>query len=97
MKQLVTNELSDVLFSAHLFPWCIIRLDEREGFWLTDGTFGVNPDAVPDILAALKLCENVIGMAQIQGKLSDNPLSPVSPVKDALIAARAALDKARSD
>jgi hypothetical protein len=48
--------------------------------------------AAPDLLAALKLCENVIGMAQLEGKLSNNALSPV---QDALNAARAALDKTR--
>ena len=37
------------------------------------------------LVAALKKCENVIGMARLQGKLSDNALSPVN---DALIARR---------
>ena len=48
--------------------------------------------AAPELLAALEKCENVIGMAQLQGKLSNNALSPVS---DALVAARNALDKTR--
>ena len=48
--------------------------------------------AAPELLEALKLCENVIGMATLQGKLSDNPLSPTW---DALRAARDVLDKLR--
>jgi hypothetical protein len=43
-----------------------------------------------DCLAALKQCEHIIGMARLQGKLSDNALSPVN---DALLAARAAIAK----
>ena len=48
--------------------------------------------AAPDLLAALKMCEDVIGRARLEGKLSDNALSPVN---DALVAARAAIDKTR--
>lgn len=48
--------------------------------------------AAPELLAALEKCENVIGMARLQGKLSDNPFDPVN---DALLAARAVLDKLR--
>ncbi len=44
------------------------------------------------LVAALNLCENVIGMAVLQGKLSDNALSPQW---DALRAARKCLDAAR--
>jgi tRNA C32,U32 (ribose-2'-O)-methylase TrmJ len=42
--------------------------------------------------SALEKCENVIGMARLQGKLSDNALSPVN---NALISAHAALDAVR--
>ena len=38
---------------------------------------------------ALNLCEHVIGMARLQGKLDNSGLSPVN---DALLAARAALE-----
>ena len=48
--------------------------------------------AAPELLSALQKCEHVIGMATLQGKLSNNALSPVM---DALVAARAALDKVR--
>jgi hypothetical protein len=48
--------------------------------------------AAPEMLEALKLCENIIGMAHLQGKLDD---SAASPVNDALVAARTALDKVR--
>ena len=48
--------------------------------------------AAPDLLAALKMCEDVIGWARLEGKLSDNALSPVN---DALVAAGAAIDKTR--
>lgn len=44
------------------------------------------------LVKALEACENVIGMARLQGKLSDNGLSPVS---DALILARNALTTAK--
>jgi hypothetical protein len=44
------------------------------------------------LVAALKQCEDIIGMARLQGKLSDNAQSPVN---DALIAARAAIAKAQ--
>ncbi len=47
--------------------------------------------AAPELLEALQLCEDVIGMARLKGELSDSPLSPVN---DALMAARAALSKA---
>jgi hypothetical protein len=47
--------------------------------------------AAPELLEALLKCEDVIGMARLQGKLSDNALSPVN---DALITARAAIAKA---
>jgi hypothetical protein len=47
-------------------------------------------NAHDDLLAALKKCEDVIGMARLQGKLSSSPLSPVN---DALLAARAVLDQ----
>jgi len=45
--------------------------------------------AAPDLLKALEQCEHVIGMARLQGKLSDDACS------EALIAARKALDKLR--
>lgn len=48
--------------------------------------------AAPELLAALHKCEDVIGNATLQGKLSDNAFSPAM---EALIAARAALDKTR--
>ena len=41
---------------------------------------------------ALKLCEHVIGMARLQGKLDNSGLSPVN---DALLAARDALSMVR--
>lgn len=47
--------------------------------------------AAPEMYEALRQCENVIGMARLQGKLSDSGLSPVN---NALLAARAALKKA---
>jgi hypothetical protein len=50
--------------------------------------------AAPDLLSALIKCEDIIGMAQLQGKLSDNACSPVN---DALVAARKALDKVRGE
>lgn len=48
--------------------------------------------AAPELLSALEKCANVIGMGRLQGKLSDNPFSPVN---DALMAAHAVLDKLR--
>ncbi len=48
--------------------------------------------ASPYLLEALKKCEDVIGMATLTGKLSDNAFS--QPM-EALIAAREALDKTR--
>jgi hypothetical protein len=47
--------------------------------------------AAPELLEALKQCENIIGMARLQGKLSDNALDPVN---DALLLARSAISKA---
>ena len=41
---------------------------------------------------ALEKCENIVGMARLQGKLDGNALSPVN---DAIIEARQALEKAR--
>jgi hypothetical protein len=50
--------------------------------------------AAPRLLEALNKCEDVIGMARLQGKLSNNALSPVN---DALIAAHDVLDELRGE
>lgn len=50
-------------------------------------------NAAPAAIEALKKCEDVIGMARLQGKLSNSGLSPVN---DALIAARNVLDSVRA-
>jgi len=47
---------------------------------------------LPEMIAALEKCEDVIGGARLQGILSNNAFSPVNA---ALIAARTALDKTR--
>ena len=49
-------------------------------------------NAADELLEALMKCENVLGLARAQGKLSNNGFSPVS---DAIIAARRAIDKTR--
>ena len=51
------------------------------------------PAQFDNLLTALEKCEHVIGMEQLRGKLSNNALSPVS---DALVAARRALDAFRN-
>jgi len=45
-----------------------------------------------ELVAALNKCEDVIGMARLHGKLSDNALIAVN---DALIAVHGVLDKTR--
>ncbi len=48
--------------------------------------------AAPALLDALVKCENVIGFARLQSKLSDSPM-----VNNALKAARAAIDATRGE
>ncbi len=45
------------------------------------------------LLTALRKCEDVIGMAQLRGQLTDNAFSPVS---EAVVSARRALNLVRT-